>query len=179
MGLSGGVLAVLGLAVLFIFTKSKGGFMGTSVMRNEFIAILKEQKGKPYKIPGAVAPYSFDCASLGQYAYKLLGINIDRCVTEQSAKAPNLRKFNPYVILKDVVHLLKPGDSIGLDFDPKDALNRFNHVIYYIGNGKVIQATGDGQCPYSPNSRCKVVEDPLSRFTGATVRSIYSYFPSS
>lgn len=180
MGHSLAGLAVLGIVVYLLF-KTGGGFPLGSITadRQQFINLLKEQLGKPYKIPGAVAPNTFDCASLGQYCYLQIGISISRAVTEQSREAPNVRKFNPYAKLKDVAHLLKPGDAIGLDFNSSDPLNRFDHVVWYIGNGKVIQATGGRACPNHPSSRCKVVEDPLSRFTGSTVRSIYSYFNQS
>ena len=145
--------------------------LGSSTMKRlQFINILKQQLGHEYKLGGEY-PY-FDCASLVQYAYSKIGITVARAVTEQSGNAPNQINFNTYQKLENILNLIKPGDQIGIDFNPG---GRFDHVITYIGGSSFIQATGTGDCP-CPNSRCKVVIDPVTHFTGRYVRSVYSYF---
>jgi len=160
------------LAAGFVYTLTRGGSIMETVSRGKFINDLKAQKGKPYRL-GYDGPNAFDCASLPQYCYRLQGINIPDCVTEQVQSAPNKTVFDSAKTIDEVLPYAKPGDCLAMDYEFG---GRYSHVIVYIGNGKVIQATGDGSCP-NPSKRCKVVEDSVTRFTGRNFRAVYNYFP--
>lgn len=149
----------------------KPGWNSSLLKRQAFIAKLKSKLGKPY-IWGARGPDSFDCSGLVDWAYSEIGIpEAGPTVTPQTAEAPHSIVFEAPQTLSDVQHLVKKGYCVGLDYDFGD---KYSHVIIYIGGSKYIQATGREACPCA-DSRCKVVIDHKSHFTGTNVRSIYSW----
>lgn len=146
------------------------GFSSSTTERGRYVSALERKKGKPY-LWAANGPNAFDCSGYSQWGYKDIGVNVPRQVTEQSNEAPYSIVFETAQRLNDVKHLLKKGDCIGLDYDFG---GRFSHVIIYAGGGKYLHASGKECCPCE-GSRCKVVKDPLSKFAGVNVRSIYSW----
>lgn len=157
----------LGIAMLSVATALY--LSSASGRRGQFVGFLRSQKGKPY-ILGANGPDAYDCASLVQAAYRHIGIAVPDCVTEQVQMAPykvSLGSGGKEYALT----ILKPGDCIGFDYDPG---GRFDHVGVWTGSS-IIHASGGAACPNHPTSRCKVVEDPPSNFSGSSWREIYSY----
>ena len=151
-------------------TYHKEGFSSSTTERGRFVSSLKSKIGKPY-IWGARGPNSFDCSGLVDWAYGTLGIDVPERVTEQSGQAPYSIVFERFQSLNSIKHLLKKGDCIGLDYQQG---GRFDHVLVFIGGNKFVHASGREACPCT-GSRCKVVKDPLSHFSGTNVRSIYSW----
>lgn len=79
--------------------------------------------GRPY-IWGATGPDSFDCSGLMQWSYRQAGINLDRTTYDQiHAGAPVPRSD------------IRPGDLV---------FPHTGHVQMAIGDGKVIEAPGNG-----------------------------------
>lgn len=103
-----------------------------------------KQVGAPYVWGGENAKgggngAGFDCSGLVQWAYGALGIKLPRTAAEQG-------KMGKAVSYKS----MKPGDLL--------VENNGDHIVMYIGNGKVVQA---------PHTGTNVQVSPLS------------YFPSS
>lgn len=146
------------------------GFSSSTTQRNRFVTALKSKHGKPYGW-GARGPNLFDCSGFVDWGYGTLGIDVPPTVTTQFDSAPYSVTFETAHRLNDVMGLVKKGDCIGLDYEWG---GKFSHVIVYLGGGKFIHASGKESCPCA-GSRCKVVKDPQSHFTGVNVRGIYSW----
>lgn len=116
---------------------------GNSVV-DRILAIAHAQVGKPY-VWGGETPGEggFDCSGLIDYAFKKAGIDLPGRLTTSTAM--NLGKS-----VKG--KRLRPGDWI--------ITNGGNHMVMYVGNGKVIAAPQTGET---------VQYQPLSRFQGDIV----------
>lgn len=137
------------------------GIFGAGGKREQFISELRRQLGKPY-VYGAEGPDAYDCSGLVQSAYAKAGITTPRCVTEQAQQAP---RFVSIYDKAGAQRYARPGDQIGLGRAPD---GRYEHVITYIGNGRIIAA--------SAGSAMKVIETGWDYYgEGLDWRSVYGY----
>jgi cell wall-associated NlpC family hydrolase len=83
------------------------------------------QQGTPY-VYGGAAPGGFDCSGLVQWIYKQVGITLPRTAASQSAVG------HPVSLSQ-----LQPGDLLFF-YQPVD------HVVVYVGNGKIAEASQPG-----------------------------------
>ena len=105
----------------------------------ELIGLAKNLVGKPYKYGASTsqeAPSVFDCSSFTRYLFRQVGKEIPRPSIEQIEVGKIIDK-------KD----LKPGDLIFSKGSGKPHYNKkypkgVGHVGLYIGNGKLIHASG-------------------------------------
>ena len=120
-----------------------------------FIENLIAQVGKEYKYGSSVlidAPNMFDCSSLITYCAALSGKSFPRVSINQyffSASTDELKKG-------DLVFYGIPGGKLklrteslfesGFPIVPGSMENGINHVSVYLGDGKIIHATGDCGC---------------------------------
>ncbi|OHV27234.1 glycoside hydrolase [Parafrankia soli] len=93
------------------------------------IDFMRSQIGKPY-VWGATGPGAWDCSSLVQAAYRMIGISIPRVTTDQLAFGPRVSGVDP-----------QPGDLLFTPGPDGTALAP-GHVGMYVGNGQVIAAKG-------------------------------------
>lgn len=172
------ITLVLGLSgALALILRKRGGLMsasgeGAASAGLRQSAILKAQAsiGTPYVWGGTKPDPGYDCSGFVQYIHGLIGIEIPRLVTEQASQAP--RSINVQGKTEtEMMTILIPGDCIALDYDFQ---SRDDHVGFYIGNGRIIHASGGQDCP-TPSMRCKVVEDPLSRWVGKW-ETVFSWY---
>lgn len=74
---------------------------------------------------------SLDCSGLTNLLYRSIGIHIPSTVHDQYRKSSHLASGSA----------VQPGDLIF--FAPKDNPERLTHVMMYIGDGKLLEATGN------------------------------------
>lgn len=170
----GSIMAVLGAIALIRRGKGVGSAIGEGVMaitkRQDALNLIPSFLDTPYVWGGTKPDPGFDCSGFVQYLYGQIGISIPRLVTEQAKDAP--RSINVSgMTTDDILGILVPGDCIALDYD---MTGRDDHVGFYIGNGRIVHASGGQNCP-SPTMRCKVVEDPLTRWLGKW-ETVFSWF---
>ncbi|MGH3550819.1 MAG: transglycosylase family protein [Pseudonocardiaceae bacterium] len=84
------------------------------------------QRGTPY-VYGGAAPGGFDCSGLVQWIYKQVGITLPRTAAAQSTAG------HPISLSQ-----LQPGDLLFF-YKPVD------HVVIYVGDGKIAEASQPGQ----------------------------------
>jgi len=84
------------------------------------------QQGTPY-VYGGAAPGGFDCSGLVQWIYKQVGITLPRTAAAQSTVGHAVS-----------LNQLQPGDLLFF-YRPVD------HVVIYVGNGKIAEASQPGQ----------------------------------
>lgn len=84
------------------------------------------QQGTPY-VYGGAAPGGFDCSGLVQWIYKQVGISLPRTAAAQSTAGHPVS-----------LNQLQPGDLLFF-YKPVD------HVVIYVGNGKIAEASQPGQ----------------------------------
>jgi cell wall-associated NlpC family hydrolase len=84
------------------------------------------QQGTPY-VYGGAAPGGFDCSGLVQWIYKQVGITLPRTAAAQSTVGHPVS-----------LNQLQPGDLLFF-YRPVD------HVVIYVGNGKIAEASQPGQ----------------------------------
>jgi cell wall-associated NlpC family hydrolase len=84
------------------------------------------QRGTPY-VWGGAAPGGFDCSGLVQWIYKQVGITLPRTAAAQSTAG------HPVSLSE-----LQPGDLLFF-YKPVD------HVVIYVGDGKIAEASQPGQ----------------------------------
>ncbi|MGH3539939.1 MAG: transglycosylase family protein [Pseudonocardiaceae bacterium] len=84
------------------------------------------QQGTPY-VYGGAAPGGFDCSGLVQWIYKQVGITLPRTAAAQSTAGHPVS-----------LNELQPGDLLFF-YKPVD------HVVIYVGNGKIAEASQPGQ----------------------------------
>jgi cell wall-associated NlpC family hydrolase len=84
------------------------------------------QQGTPY-VYGGAAPGGFDCSGLVQWIYKQVGITLPRTAAAQSTAGHPVS-----------LNQLQPGDLLFF-YKPVD------HVVIYVGNGKIAEASQPGQ----------------------------------
>lgn len=123
--------------------KQKGGDPVASGVMSKILAAAHKQIGQPYVWGGeSRSEGGFDCSGLIQWAYAQVGINIPRTTGDM------LNKLNHKVSWNN----LQPGDLI--------FSNGGEHVVMYVGGGKVIAA---------PHTGTVVQYQPLSRFKSGFV----------
>ena len=106
--------------------------------------VALQQIGKPYKW-GSTGPSSFDCSGLVFYAFQQMGVTLPRTAAAMSQVGTPVSKSE-----------LKPGDLVFF-YSP------ISHVAIYIGDGKVVNATTDGE---------PVQVSPLSDFPMTSARRV-------
>lgn len=106
--------------------------------------VALQQIGKPYKW-GSTGPSSFDCSGLVFYAFQQMGVTLPRTAAAMSQVGTPVSKSQ-----------LKPGDLVFF-YSP------VSHVAIYIGDGKVVNATTDGE---------PVQVSPLSDFPMTSARRV-------
>jgi cell wall-associated NlpC family hydrolase len=110
---------------------------------NNILKIAGSEIGKPY-VFGAEGPSSFDCSGLIDYAYRRAGVKLP------------VGRLTTYNALKLGISVkgkqLAPGDMV--------IVNHGEHMVMYVGGGKVIAA---------PHTGTVVQYQPLSRFAGSIV----------
>ena len=90
----------------------------------EVVDIALQYVGVPY-VWGASSPSGFDCSGLVKYAYSKIGIYLPH-------SSAMMYSYGVYVPQSE----LKPGDLVFF-------YNPIHHVGMYIGNGQMVNATGD------------------------------------
>lgn len=105
------------------------------------IAYCQAQVGKPYCL-GGVGPKCYDCSGLMYEAYKSAGVNITR--TTYSQLAALVRKGQVVSTSSGWKDRLEPGDLLYSTPVPGD-----EHVVMYIGGGKIVQAPHTGANVYT------------------------------
>ena len=121
------------------FTVKATGTTGGLAARVVSAAIA--QQGTPY-VYGGAAPGGFDCSGLVQYAFRTAGITLPRTAAAQSSIGRPVS-----------VSQLQPGDLLFF-YSPVD------HVVMYVGNGKIAEAS-------QPGSPVHIRPMYLSGFAGA------------
>lgn len=123
-------------------TPEKQGSSGSKVM-DTVIKAAMSQLGKPYVWGGSSPSQGFDCSGLVDWAFEQAGISLGGRLTTYTARG----------LGKSVKgKRLKPGDMV--------ITNNGNHMVMYIGGGKVIAAPRTGEV---------IQIQPLSRFNGEVV----------
>lgn len=130
--------------------------------------LLKEEArkliGVPYKYGAKPeeAPEFFDCSSLTQYIYKKIGVDLPRSSILQATAGKEIFYPQEKLEIGDLIFMR----GVKGHYDDKLFPNRnpvyIGHVALYIGDEKIIQATG---------SAGKVIEENLKEFIN---RSNYS-----
>jgi cell wall-associated NlpC family hydrolase len=170
----GSIAAVLGGIALIRRGKGVGAAIGEGVTavskRQQAMDLIPTFMNTPYLWGGTKPDPGFDCSGFVQYLYGQIGISIPRLVTEQAAQAPRSIPVAGKTTA-EMMAILVPGDCIALDYN---LAGRDDHVGFYVGNGRIVHASGGKDCP-SPSMRCKVVEDPLSRWLGKW-ETVFSWF---
>jgi len=142
-------------------------------MVKKLIEIARSQIGKPYKFGSDISwesktkPCSFDCSSFVQWCFNGIGINIFKKRRSTILQAAATGK-------KVIRRLsgLQPGDLIFFDGERGyyrcDSFNGqkidVGHVAIYIGNGKIIHATG-GTGMVTEEELIKVLKQPYRKIT--------------
>ncbi|MFB9744900.1 C40 family peptidase [Pseudonocardia sulfidoxydans] len=106
--------------------------------------VALQQIGKPYKW-GSAGPSAFDCSGLVHYAFQQMGVTLPRTAAAMSQVGTPVSKSE-----------LKPGDLVFF-YSP------VSHVAIYVGDGKVVNATTDGE---------PVQVSPLSDFPMTSARRV-------
>jgi len=121
-------------------TTSRSGVSSSKVRK--VVDIVKSQVGKRY-VWGATGPNSFDCSGLMLYAYKQVGISLNRVSADQAQNGVAVSRSN-----------LQPGDLVFFrGINTSSSSKRISHVGMYIGNNEFIHAA---------NSNRGVVKDDLT-----------------
>ena len=90
------------------------------------VSVALAQQGTPY-IYGSNAPGGFDCSGLVQWVYKKVGIALPRTAAAQATAGHRIS-----------LSQLQPGDLLFF-YQPVE------HVVIYVGNGKIVEASQPGQ----------------------------------
>jgi cell wall-associated NlpC family hydrolase len=124
-----GLCTVIGFTALG-FGKAGQADAATVKKTDKIINTGNKYLGVKYRFgaPSGVT-YAFDCSSFTQYIFKKNGISLPRTSTQQSTKGVKVSKSN-----------LKKGDLVFFK-DPGRA-SRIGHVAVYMGNGKMLGASG-------------------------------------
>lgn len=97
-------------------------------LAERLVAIARSFEGYPY-VYGGSSPSGFDCSGFVQYCYKQIGITTGRVCSQQMNNSTPVER-------KDLL----PGDL--LFFADNCTVAGISHVGIYIGNGKMIHASG-------------------------------------
>ena len=95
------------------------------------VAWAQQQVGKPY-VYGASGPDSFDCSGLTMRAWEAAGVRINRSSRDQYRQ-----------VYKITYDSMRPGDLIFYGTVASDPGSVY-HVVMYIGNGQVVEASRAG-----------------------------------
>ncbi|MGB9280066.1 MAG: NlpC/P60 family protein, partial [Pseudonocardiaceae bacterium] len=106
-------------------TKAVAPAAFTMKLAGRAVTAALAQQGTPY-VYGGAAPGGFDCSGLVQWIYKQVGITLPRTAASQSTVG------HPVSLSE-----LQPGDLLFF-YKPVD------HVVIYIGNGKIAEASQPG-----------------------------------
>jgi cell wall-associated NlpC family hydrolase len=98
----------------------------TMKLASRAVTAALAQQGTPY-VYGGAAPGGFDCSGLVQWIYKQVGITLPRTAAAQSTAGHPVS-----------LNQLQPGDLLFF-YKPVD------HVVIYVGNGKIAEASQPGQ----------------------------------
>ena len=90
------------------------------------VAAALAQQGTPY-VYGGNAPGGFDCSGLVQWVYHKVGIGLPRTAAAQATAGHQIS-----------LSQLQPGDLLFF-YQPVE------HVVIYVGNGKIVEASRPGQ----------------------------------
>ncbi|WP_152619339.1 C40 family peptidase [Cohnella kolymensis] len=124
-----GLCAAIGFTALG-FGQAGKAEAATVTKADKVISTGKNYLGVKYRFgaPSGVT-YAFDCSSFTQYIFKKNGITLPRSSSLQATKGVKVAKAN-----------LKKGDLVFFK-DPGRA-GRIGHVAVYIGNNKMLGASG-------------------------------------
>jgi len=123
-----------------------------SKKRNRLIHFAYKSIGKPYEYGARhyEAPRKFDCSSFVQYLYKRIGFEIPRSALKQAAKGREVDLTKEDLKIGDLLFFK---GSIG-HYDKNFPIG-IGHVVIYIGNKKIIHASGE---------EGRVLEEPVDKF---------------
>ena len=114
--------------------KDAGDTPGSNSKIETVISAAKSQMGKPY-VYGATGPNSFDCSGLTTYAFKQVGISLNRTAYAQG--------YNDGTKIEGLSNLVR-GDIVCMNTIADNDL--CDHVGIYLGGGQMIHASsGKGQ----------------------------------
>lgn len=111
------------------FMDSLSGGQQASGLRSAVLNMAKSFIGRPYRF-GANGPSAFDCSSLVQYTLKKMGVSVPRLAYQQA-------NFGKQTSIKNI----KPGDLV---FWGNSRRTQGNHIAFYLGNGKILEAPRPG-----------------------------------
>ncbi|MGO3209041.1 MAG: C40 family peptidase, partial [Brachybacterium sp.] len=109
--------------------EDRGSSSGTSINGQAVISAARAQIGTRYKWGGSSPASGFDCSGLVYHAYNQAGVNLPR----KTAKGYT---FGGRIISQSEA---KPGDLVAFTG------NNYGHIGVYVGNGKIIDASGSRQ----------------------------------
>ena len=114
--------------------KDAGDTPGSNSKSETVISAAKSQMGKPY-VYGATGPNSFDCSGLTTYAFKQVGVSLNRTAYAQG--------YNDGTKIEGLSNLVR-GDIVCMNTIADNDL--CDHVGIYLGGGQMIHASsGKGQ----------------------------------
>ena len=108
-----------------------GSQLGSADQGLAAVAWAEQQVGKPY-VYGASGPDSFDCSGLTMRAWEAAGVRINRSSRDQYRQ-----------VYKITYDSMRPGDLIFYGTVASDPGSVY-HVVMYIGNGQVVEASRAG-----------------------------------
>lgn len=127
-----------------------GSLMGAAPKAAGAVRLALKQVGLPYVWGGETARGNqnagFDCSGLVQWAYGAMGIKLPRTAAEQGQMGQAVKYTGQ--------SSLRPGDLL--------VENNGDHIVMYIGGGKVVQA---------PHTGSTVQVSPLSWFPSSQYRA--------
>ncbi len=101
---------------------------------DQTIHLARELLGRPY-LWGGTSVYGMDCSGFTKTIFLRQGVVIPRDASQQV-------KAGKKVPLDDSLSQLKKGDLIFFGTKREDGSNRITHVAIYMGDGRIIHATG-------------------------------------
>lgn len=120
----------------YLGTYQDGVYAGVSTnISGDFKAIMEElvkYEGYPYVFGGSSPSTSFDCSSLMQWGFHMIGINLPRTAQEQYDASEKI-----------TVDQLQAGDLVFFT-GTYDSGSAVTHVGIYVGDGKMYDANGSG-----------------------------------
>jgi len=130
-------------------------------MESKQVILEKEAQkliSTPYKYGAKPeeAPEFFDCSSLTQYLYKKIGVELPRSSILQATVGKEIFYPQEKLEIGDLIFMRRTKGHYDDELFPNHPPVYIGHVAVYIGDEKIIQATG---------SAGKVVEENFKEFT--------------